>query len=88
MKTMEDAQATAAVYMWAVVKSIKQRNGIGGFILRKNDIIKLGRLRFRVRELNTNQKIQKGIQPFIFSSQDKKNIIENPFITRCHTEET
>jgi len=40
-------------HLWLVVKSMKTENGRKGYMLKQNDIIKLGRFKFRVKELQS-----------------------------------
>lgn len=42
--------------LWLVVKSIKQKDGSYGYELKLNDIIKLGRVKYRVRDIRSLKK--------------------------------
>jgi hypothetical protein len=42
--------------MWLVIKYIKSRGGVKGYKLEEGDIVKLGRLRYRVRKINIQLK--------------------------------
>ncbi|CAD8068544.1 unnamed protein product [Paramecium sonneborni] len=83
----EETEGLSDFSPWVVVKSLKQKNDQSGYQLKQNDYIKLGRVRFRIREINcsnANSYIQETpIEPQLqkFVSDKSLNILN------IHTQE-
>lgn len=41
--------------LWLVVKSLKLKSGSSGYLLAEGDVFRIGRIKFRVKELNSNK---------------------------------
>lgn len=49
----ENVEQSAVEKLWLVVRSVKEQNGRNGYRLAVGDVVKFGRVKVRIKEINT-----------------------------------
>lgn len=71
MKTEEEESIDK---MWLIARSLKDQNGKYDYKIQKNDAIKLGRVRFRVRDFRCEKNMMSDVELYKSELKEAMNV--------------